>query len=92
MKDANDDSYFEGEHVGKLDYYVDPNPSSALKRYTGMSVCYACHGSGGQFINNPANDKVQSSDQAIKDIYGSHAVGGDDGEAALKPGQPGTRE
>jgi predicted CXXCH cytochrome family protein len=25
------------------DYLKDPNPSSALKRYTGMSVCFGCH-------------------------------------------------
>ncbi|MBU8914730.1 hypothetical protein BGM25_01560 [Bacillus sp. FJAT-29953] len=95
MKDSNDESYFEGDHAGKLDYYVDPNPSSALKRYTGMSVCYACHGSGGQFINNPANEAI---DGPTSTIYGSHAVVNDagvqydDGEAPLKPGQPGTRE
>lgn len=95
MKDANDESYFEGDHAGKLDYYVDPNPSSALKRYTGMAVCYACHGGGGQFINNPANDAI---DGPTSPIYGSHAVVNDDGvqyddgEAPLKAGQPGTRE
>ena len=27
------------------DYMVDINASSALKRYTGMSVCFSCHGS-----------------------------------------------
>lgn len=25
------------------DYLKDPNPSSALKRYTGMAVCFGCH-------------------------------------------------
>lgn len=38
-----------------LSYFVDPNPSSALKRYTGMSVCYACHGQGSQFLGNANN-------------------------------------
>lgn len=95
MKDSNDESYYEGDHAGNLSYYVDPNPSSALKRYTGMSVCYACHGSGGQFINNVNNDRLDGPTSAI---YGSHSgvndagVGIDDGEAPLKPGQPGTRE
>ncbi|MDP4164355.1 MAG: hypothetical protein Q8898_14740, partial [Bacillota bacterium] len=36
-----------------ISYFADPNPSSALKRYTGMSVCYACHGKGEQFMGNP---------------------------------------
>jgi predicted CXXCH cytochrome family protein len=36
-------------------YLLDSNPSSALKRYTGMSVCYACHGNSAtqQIYNNP---------------------------------------
>ena len=36
-----------------LNYLLDPNASSAIKRYTGMSVCYACHGKGEQFMANP---------------------------------------
>lgn len=64
MKDANDNTYydltasgakFDGNTTGALDYLKDPNPSSALKRYTGMSVCYACHGQGEQFLGNPNN-------------------------------------
>jgi hypothetical protein len=55
MKDANDETFFSGSHVGKLDYFLDPNPTSALKRYTGMAVCYACHGKGDQFMGNPNN-------------------------------------
>ena len=38
-----------------LKYFADSNPSSALKRYTGMSVCLACHGKGEQFMGNPNN-------------------------------------
>ncbi|WP_210367214.1 cytochrome c3 family protein [Bacillus sp. REN3] len=34
---------FEGDTAGALGYLKDPNPSSALKRYTGMSVCFGCH-------------------------------------------------
>jgi len=34
---------FEGNEAAALDYLKDPNPSSALKRYTGMSVCFGCH-------------------------------------------------
>lgn len=55
MKDANDSTYFSGPHAGDLNYFVDPNPSSAIKRYTGMSVCYACHGSGEEFMGNANN-------------------------------------
>lgn len=38
-----------------LKYFEDINPSSALKRYTGMSICFACHGKGEQFMGNPNN-------------------------------------
>ncbi|PLS04347.1 cytochrome c3 family protein [Neobacillus cucumis] len=88
MKDANDESQFtSANHKNDLSYFVDPNPSSALKRYTGMSVCYACHGSGGQFINNPNNNHI---DPVANDpVYGSHSVGPVAGDA-LKSGQPGT--
>jgi nitrate/TMAO reductase-like tetraheme cytochrome c subunit len=55
MSDANDENYFAGAHVGNLDYFKDVNPSSALKRFTGMSACYACHGDGEQFLGNPNN-------------------------------------
>lgn len=71
MKDANDNSYFDLTKAGKvfdttgvdaatnetkaLRYFTDTNPSSALKRYTGMAVCYACHGKGEQFMGNPNN-------------------------------------
>lgn len=68
MKDANDNTYYDLTAAGKIfdasvsgntdkaiHYLVDPNPSSALKRYTGMAVCYACHGKGEQFMGNPNN-------------------------------------
>ncbi len=64
MKDANDSSYydltkagakFDGDTTGAINYLLDPNPSSALKRYTGMSVCFACHGGGEQFLGNANN-------------------------------------
>jgi len=69
MHDANGNSYYDlTTGVTKtdgttkvltsaqaLDYLKDPNPSSALKRYTGMSVCYACHGGGEEFIGSPLN-------------------------------------
>jgi hypothetical protein len=58
MKDANDNSYYDltGKGIASstaLSYLTDPNPSSAIKRYTGMSVCYACHGKGEAFLGNP---------------------------------------
>ncbi|MEH7414368.1 cytochrome c3 family protein [Neobacillus drentensis] len=88
MKDANDESQFTSvSHNGDLSYFVDPNPSSALKRYTGMSVCYACHGSGGQFISNPNNNHIDPT--ADDPVYGSHSVGPVAGDA-LKSGQPGS--
>ncbi|WP_042463037.1 cytochrome c3 family protein [Neobacillus dielmonensis] len=34
---------FAGDKDAALDYLKDPNPSSALKRYTGMAVCFGCH-------------------------------------------------
>ncbi|WP_045518208.1 cytochrome c3 family protein [Neobacillus niacini] len=34
---------YEGNQTAALDYLKDPNPSSALKRYTGMAVCFGCH-------------------------------------------------
>ncbi|WHY76896.1 cytochrome c3 family protein [Neobacillus sp. WH10] len=40
------------------EYLKDPNPSSALKKYTGMSVCYACHGSGAAFMNDGKSERL----------------------------------
>lgn len=34
---------FAGDTVKATDYMLDKNNSSALKRYTNMSVCWACH-------------------------------------------------
>ena len=49
-------------------YLLDVNPSSALKRYTNMSICWKCHTSShaGDFINNvfvqgAVNSSVYSS-------------------------------
>ncbi|MDP4162451.1 MAG: cytochrome c3 family protein [Bacillota bacterium] len=58
-----------------LSYFADPNPSSALKRYTGMSVCYACHGKGEQFLGNP-NVNIDSTTHAVT---GDWLMGGDPG-------------
>lgn len=68
MKTANDQTYYDLIKAGQkfdstitdqkaaaIDYLKDPNPSSALKRYTGMAVCYACHGNGSQFLSNQNN-------------------------------------
>lgn len=48
MKDANDWTVARLIAAGKdpvasNDYIVDKNPSSALKRYTNMAVCWKCH-------------------------------------------------
>ncbi|ODA41993.1 cytochrome c3 family protein [Desulfosporosinus sp. BG] len=45
---------FAGDVAGATNYLLDVNPSSALKRYTNMSVCWKCHTSShsGDFINN----------------------------------------
>jgi hypothetical protein len=74
MKNASDETYYDLTKAvadgGKgmtptaaIDYLKDPNPSSALKRYTGMSVCYACHGQGEQFLGNPNNKERPVSGQ-----------------------------
>lgn len=94
MKDANDETFWTltgpkfDTDAKKLDYLVDVNPSSALKRYTGMSVCYACHGKGEQFLANP---NVNHIDPSTDDpIYGRHSV--DNSSLAgdwLTDGQPG---
>jgi len=34
---------FEGDTTTATNYMLDKNPSSALKRYTNMSVCWGCH-------------------------------------------------
>ncbi len=48
MKDSLDRGLTELKAAGMtdqqaFDYLKDPNPSSALKRYTGMAVCFGCH-------------------------------------------------
>jgi hypothetical protein len=85
MHDANDNTYYTLTAPGKvfdasvpgntdkaISYFVDPNPSSALKRYTGMSVCYACHGKGEQFIGSPNTNKADTT-------TGEFLKGGDPG-------------
>lgn len=50
MRDATGKSIADLTNAGIMsqadaeDYMVDLNSSSALKRYTGMSVCFSCHG------------------------------------------------
>jgi predicted CXXCH cytochrome family protein len=38
-----DNGVFPGDTAKATDYLLDKNPSSALKRYTNMSVCWGCH-------------------------------------------------
>ncbi|MDF2557777.1 MAG: doubled protein [Bacillales bacterium] len=51
MRDASGKSIADLVNAGTMtqseadNYMVDINDSSALKRYTGMSVCFSCHGS-----------------------------------------------
>lgn len=75
MHDSNDNTYYDltagilatdgttkvFSPTDALNYLVDTNPSSALKRYTGMSVCYACHGGGETFVGSPRNDKADTT-------------------------------
>jgi hypothetical protein len=75
MGDANDIN-FQSNPEKTLDYFKDVNASSALKRYTGMTVCYACHGQGEQFLGNPNNETDPTT----------HLSTG-----VLEFGQPGTR-
>jgi predicted CXXCH cytochrome family protein len=39
------DGKFEGDKNAALNYMTDTNPSSALKKFTNMTVCWACHNS-----------------------------------------------
>ncbi|WP_404329908.1 cytochrome c3 family protein [Mesobacillus maritimus] len=39
------DGKFEGNKPSALEYMTDTNPSSALKKFTNMTVCWACHNS-----------------------------------------------
>ena len=45
---------FAGDTAGATAYLLDKNPSSALKRYTNMAVCWGCHTSShaDQFKNS----------------------------------------
>lgn len=50
MVDAQGDTIYDLMDAGwsradALDYMLDRNPSSALKKFTGMSGCWACHNS-----------------------------------------------
>lgn len=36
---------YEGDKTAALTYMTDTNPSSALKKFTNMTVCWACHNS-----------------------------------------------
>jgi hypothetical protein len=95
MKDANDETYFTKVADGvapatALDYLKDVNPSSALKRYTGMAVCYACHGDGAQFINNVNNDRLDVKTNGSHTGIKADGTVADDGEDPLLSGDPGT--
>lgn len=86
LHDANDNTYYnltagitkaDGttkifSSTDAINYLVDPNPSSALKRYTGMSVCYACHGKGQQFIGSNSGTQADTT-------TGQYLKGGDPG-------------
>jgi hypothetical protein len=50
-KDASDPT--AAAQNAAIAYLKDPNPSSALKRYSGMTSCYSCHGGGEQSLSNP---------------------------------------
>ena len=63
MKDANDNTVASlvassavATEADATAYMVDKNPSSALKRYTNMSVCWKCHsgveGKSSKLMNN----------------------------------------
>lgn len=51
------------------EYMLDNNPSSALKKFTNMSVCWACHNSSKstQLINAPRDEAHPSKFKATKD-------------------------
>jgi predicted CXXCH cytochrome family protein len=72
----NDTTYFPGvtgEERNTLakDYMLDKNPSSALKRYTNMSVCWGCHTSShSEGIRNASSFENLSGNGATKDKIG----------------------
>jgi hypothetical protein len=83
MKDANDNTFTSLKSLGldantALQYLADPNPSSAIKRYTGMSVCYACHGKGEAFLSNPNITGDSTTHQYLKSGDPGLAVKGGD--------------
>jgi hypothetical protein len=81
MHDANDNTFWDlptnaklTDDAAKISYLLDPNPSSALKRYTGMAACYACHGKGAQFIGSNSGTQPDTT-------TGEYLKGGDPGAA-----------
>lgn len=71
MKDSQDQTVDSLVAAGKYAtvadakaYMLDKNPSSALKRYTNMSICWKCHGDStksSQLINNGFNTSNNSN-------------------------------
>lgn len=47
-------------------YMVDINNSSALKRYTGMSVCFSCHGSSSKVTSDIISSHNYASQNGFK--------------------------
>jgi predicted CXXCH cytochrome family protein len=84
MKDAHGDTVTSLVAGGQTQadaeaYMLDKNPSSALKRYTNMAVCYSCHTSSHaeSFINVP---DYQNNPNALHGMT--------DGDTATKLGAP----
>jgi cytochrome c553 len=48
------------------DYMVDINNSSALKRYTGMSVCFSCHGSSSKVSSDIESSENYAAQNEFK--------------------------
>lgn len=61
---------FAGDTTKATAYLLDQNASSALKRYTNMSVCWKCHTSShnADFVNNDYFYNVKTDTNAANDL------------------------
>lgn len=86
MLDAKDRSVdqvatqlFAGDTTKAHDYMLDKNPSSALKRYTNMSVCWKCHTQShnvGLMNNDYVNNVQYDNDAALPETINNDRPNG----------------
>ena len=112
MKDAAGDTTTSLVNLGKTNpltglifdttsaksYMLDKNPSSALKRYTNMAVCYSCHTSSHaesfknvpDYQNNPAALNGMTDSKTATEL-GANVTGGDIGKSPDATGATNTK-